>query len=96
MFAAPARMANACSACGLQFSDYEGGGRFVGLLTMVIALVLIGVAWWIDSAFRPSLVLQMLIWLPVTVATVIGSLRLFKIVFLYANYERSLAAPEDE
>ena len=88
VFAAPARVADSCANCALDFSELEGGGRFVGLLTMVIALALIGIAWWIDSTFRPSLVLQMIIWAPVTVAVVIGSLRLFKIVNLYARYER--------
>ncbi|NVE94520.1 DUF983 domain-containing protein [Altererythrobacter sp. JGD-16] len=95
VFDAPAQVADKCTSCGLDFSELEGGGRFVGLLTMIIALGLIGIAWWIDSAFRPSLVLQMIVWLPVTVAVVIGSLRLFKIVFLYACYERRNGASED-
>lgn len=88
VFAAPAQVAGRCSSCELDFGELEGGGRFVGLLTMVIALGLIGIAWWIDSAFRPPLLLQMLVWLPVTVGVVIGSLRLFKIAFLYARYEQ--------
>ncbi|XUU59567.1 DUF983 domain-containing protein [Erythrobacter sp. HA6-11] len=88
---APAQVAQRCSSCELDFTQLEGGGRFVGLLTMIVALLLIGIAWWIDSAFRPSLVLQMIVWLPVTVAVVIGSLRLFKIVNLYARYERYLS-----
>ena len=91
VFDAPAQVADNCTSCGLGFGELEGGGRFVGLLTMIIALALIGIAWWIDSTFRPPLVLQMLVWLPVTVAVVIGSLRLFKIVNLYARYERKFS-----
>ncbi|WP_394731124.1 DUF983 domain-containing protein [Altererythrobacter sp. GH1-8] len=88
VFAAPAQVADACASCGLDFGELEGGGRFVGLLTMIVALLLIGMAWWIEESFRPPLILQMIVWLPVNVGIVIGSLRLFKIIFLYARYER--------
>lgn len=89
VFKALAQVASICESCNLDFAELEGSGRFVGLLTMIIAMLLIGVAWWIEESYRPPLILQMIVWLPVTVGVVIGSLRLFKIVNLYARYERS-------
>lgn len=89
LFAAPARVAMECSNCGLDFTSYERGGRVSGLFTVVIAIVLIVIALGIEHAFRPPLWLQAAFWAPVTVGTVIYSLRLFKTVLLYAAFENA-------
>ncbi|UAB79504.1 DUF983 domain-containing protein [Erythrobacter sp. SCSIO 43205] len=89
LFEAPARVAMKCSACGLNFTKYERGGRVSGLFTVVIAIVLIVIAVLIENSFRPPLWLQAAFWAPVTVGTVIYALRLFKTVLLYAAYENA-------
>ena len=61
---------------------------------MVVAIVLIVAALAIDEAFRPPLWLQLVIWAPVTIGAVLGVLRLFKVVNLYANYERRWGDPK--
>jgi uncharacterized protein (DUF983 family) len=94
LFEAPARVAMKCSSCGLDFAKYERGGRVSGLFTVVIAIVLILIAVSIENAFRPPLWLQAAFWAPVTVGTVIYSLRLFKTVLLYAAYEKAKDTPE--
>jgi uncharacterized protein (DUF983 family) len=88
LFEAPARLAMKCSQCGLQFSELERGGRFVGIATMLLALVMIVTALAIEEYFRPPLLLQLVFWAPVTVGGVIGFLRLYKTTLLYAAYER--------
>ncbi|MGB3806132.1 MAG: DUF983 domain-containing protein [Erythrobacter sp.] len=87
MFEAPARIAIACSRCGLDLGALERGGRFGGVLTALVAIVLMLIAIGIDEALRPPLWLQFAIWAPVTVFGVIGALRLFKTVVLYSAYE---------
>ena len=88
LFEAPARMALTCSNCELDLGSLERGGRFVGLLTVIVAIVVMLLAVGIEAAFRPPLWLQAAFWAPVTAFTVLGTLRLFKTVLLYAAYER--------
>ncbi|MEP1421439.1 MAG: DUF983 domain-containing protein [Erythrobacter sp.] len=89
MFEAPASVAIKCSECELEFSKYERGGRVNGLFTVLIAIILIVIAVGIENTFRPPLWLQAAFWAPVTVGTVIYSLRLFKTVLLYASFENA-------
>nr|WP_255478576.1 DUF983 domain-containing protein [Erythrobacter sp. THAF29] len=87
MFEAPARVAKQCGHCGLDFTELERGGRFAGLVTSLTAVVLMALAIGTDMAFQPPFWLQVVFWAPVTVATVIGVLRIYKTALLYRQYE---------
>lgn len=71
----------------------ERGGRFGGVLTAFVAIVLMMLAYGLDAALRPPLWLQAAIWAPVTVFGVIGALRLLKTTLLYASYEKDKGEP---
>ena len=88
LFEAPARVALTCSHCQLDLGALERGGRFAGVLTALVAVVLIMLAYGIEASLRPPLWLQAAFWAPVTVGTVIFVLRFFKTLMLYARYER--------
>lgn len=87
LFAAPAGLAEACPACGLDFTALERGGRFVGVVTMLLALALIMAALGIDEWLRPPLWLSLLVWAPVTVGSVVLGLRLYKTMWVYHQYQ---------
>jgi uncharacterized protein (DUF983 family) len=87
LFAAPAALADQCANCGLDFIDLQRGGRFVGVLTAVLAVVLIMAAVGVDEWLRPPLWASFLFWGPVTVGAVIGGLRLYKTMWVYHQYE---------
>ncbi len=87
LFEAPARIALKCSHCDLDLGALERGGRFAGVLTALVAIVLIIIAYGIEATLRPPLWLQAAFWAPVTVGVVIYALRLFKTTLLYAAYE---------
>ena len=88
LFEAPARVALTCSHCGLDLGALERGGRFAGMFTAMIAIILIMIAYAIEATWRPPLWLQAAFWAPVTIGAVIYGLRLFKTALLYASYER--------
>ncbi len=88
LFETPAQFAMRCSVCQLPFGDLERGGRFAGLVTMVIAVLLILIAVWIENAFRPPLLLQFVVWAPLTVIVVLGSLRMMKVAPFLEAYEQ--------
>ncbi|MFM7404082.1 MAG: DUF983 domain-containing protein [Erythrobacter sp.] len=89
LFAAPAGLAEACSHCGLDFLSLDRGGRFVGVVTMLVALVLILAALGVDEWLRPPLWASLLVWGPVTVGSVIAVLRLYKTMWVYHQYDES-------
>lgn len=88
LFAAPAAIAQTCPACGLELGAYERGSRWAGVLTLLVAGVLVGVALAVDAFLAPPLWLQMALWVPITIGGVIFVLRLYKTILLYARYER--------
>lgn len=87
LFEGPAQLADECRACGLDLLALERGGRFVGILTMLLALVLIVAALAVDEWLRPPLWASFLFWGPVTVGTVVVALRLYKTMWVYHQYE---------
>jgi uncharacterized protein (DUF983 family) len=89
LFAAPAAIADNCDKCGLELRPLERGSRWAGVFTLLLALVLTGLALAMDALLTPPLWLQLAFWAPVTVAGVIFALRLFKTLLLYAAYERT-------
>jgi len=88
LFAAPAGLAEECAACGLELGELERGGRFVGVLTMLLALGLIMAALAVDEWLRPPLWASLAFWAPVTVGAVIFALRLYKTLWVYHGFAR--------
>ncbi len=87
LFDTPGQIASRCDACGLELAPLARGGRLAGLVTMVLATLLITAAVLIDDALRPPIWLQALIWAPLTVGVVLGALRLFKAISVFGAYE---------
>jgi uncharacterized protein (DUF983 family) len=89
LFDGPAQLADECSNCGLDLLALERGGRFVGVVTILLALVLILAALGVDEWLRPPLWASLLFWGPVTVGSVIAGLRFYKTMWVYHQYEES-------
>lgn len=87
LFEAPARIALTCDDCGLSLAELERSGRLAGLVTILVAAILISSAIAIDVYLRPPFWLQVVVWAPVTMAAVIGTLRFYKTALLYGQYE---------
>jgi uncharacterized protein (DUF983 family) len=87
LFSEPAGLAEECANCGLDFLALERGGRFVGVVTMLLALALIMAALAIDEWLHPPLWASLVFWGPVTVGCVIGALRIYKTMWVYHQYE---------
>ena len=87
LFVAPAGLADQCGHCGLDLINLQRGGRFVGVLTALLALVLILAALGVDEWLRPPLWASFLFWGPVTVGSVIVALRFYKTMWVYHQYE---------
>lgn len=87
LFAAPAALADKCAACSLKIAGLQRGGRFVGVVAMLLALALIIAALGLDEWLRPPIWASLLFWAPVTVGAVIFGLRFYKAMWVYHQYE---------
>ena len=80
------RFAPKCRACGLDFDAFNVGDGPAAFLTLIIgALVCIG-AISLELSAHPPFWLHLLIWPPVTVAMVVGSLRVAKGMLMASEY----------
>lgn len=89
LFEGPAQLADECAKCGLDILSLERGGRFVGVVTMLLALALIMAALGVDEWLHPPLWATFLFWGPVTIASVVFALRFYKTMWVYHQYEES-------
>ena len=93
LFDKPAQVAERCRACGNDLAQMERGGRLAGLLTIIIAGLLITVALALEEFVRPPILVHVILWVPLTFGCVLGGLRLFKTASVYRTY--LLASEQD-
>ena len=75
-----------CTACGLDIAAFNVGDGPAAFLTLILGTVIVALAIWLQLAAEPPWWVH-LIWVPVTFAAVIGSLRLAKAALLAAEYK---------
>ncbi|SEN43582.1 Uncharacterized conserved protein, DUF983 family [Sphingomonas gellani] len=95
LFDGPIRFAPSCRACGLDIAGFDVGDGPAAFLTLILGALVVGLAIWLELALSPPHWVH-LIWIPVTIGGVIGSLRLAKgalIALEYRNAAREWAAP---
>lgn len=86
LFAGLGQFAGTCANCGLDFSSYNVGDGPAALLTMVIGTLIIILALVVDSVFRPPFWAHVLIWVPITAALTVITLRVAKAGLLAAEH----------
>lgn len=78
-----------CGHCGLDLTQFNVGDGPAAFLTLILGTVVVIMAITVELMFHPPLWLHMLIWIPVTLAGVIASLRLAKGALLAAEYRNA-------
>jgi uncharacterized protein (DUF983 family) len=86
LFVSPVRFAKSCSNCGLDFDAYNVGDGPAAFLTMIIGGIVLGLALWLEFAGHPPLIVHLLIWPALTIAGVIGALRVAKGMLITLEY----------
>lgn len=89
LFAGMTEFAPACRVCGLDFSSSNVGDGPAAFLTLILGAVVVAMAITVELTLHPPLWLHMLIWIPVTAAGVIVSLRAAKAALLALEYRNA-------
>jgi uncharacterized protein (DUF983 family) len=97
LFVGPARFADRCGTCGLDYSGFNVGDGPAALLTLVIGALIIILALTLDTAVRPPFWVHVVIWVPVTAAMTVYALRISKAALLAAEHRnRAREAGRDD
>jgi uncharacterized protein (DUF983 family) len=83
--------APACRTCGLDLAAFNVGDGPAAFLILIIGAVIVGLAVTIDLKFSPPWWVHVLLWLPLTTASVIGALRVAKGLLLALEYKNRAA-----
>jgi uncharacterized protein (DUF983 family) len=86
LFAGLGQFADTCSHCKLDYGAFNVGDGPAALLTMVIGALIIVFALLLDSAVRPPFWVHVIIWVPVTAALTVVTLRMAKAALLASEY----------
>jgi len=89
LFAGVARFAPRCTACDLDFAQFNVGDGPAAFLTLILGAAVTALAVIVELRFGPPWWVHVLLWVPLTVAGVLGSLRLAKGALIAAEYRNA-------
>ena len=91
LFATVVGFADKCRKCGHDRSAYNVGDGPAALLTMLIGALLVSLALAIEVAFYPPFWVHVILWVPLTGASVVLGLRVAKAWLLHVEHRRNAA-----
>jgi len=89
LYAGTIKFADRCGACGLDFSSFNVGDGPAAFLTLGLGTLVTILALAVDAMFRPPLWVHALLWVPITIAMIVGSLRIAKAALIAAEFRNS-------
>lgn len=78
--------AKRCRVCALDFAAFNVGDGPAAFLTLIVGTVVTILAIAVELAFEPPIWVHLLLWGPLTLGLVIGSLRIAKAALLALEY----------
>ena len=80
-----------CRACGLDLAAFNVGDGPAAFLTLILGTLIVAAAIALELTAHPPWWVHAMIWLPVTLASVVWSLRIAKAALLAAEYRNRAA-----
>ncbi|MFM9853781.1 MAG: DUF983 domain-containing protein [Sphingomonadaceae bacterium] len=78
-----------CAHCQLDFSQFNVGDGPAAFLIMIVGGIVVALAVTVQLAFAPPFWVHILLWLPLTLAMVVGLLRLAKAALLILEFRNA-------
>lgn len=78
-----------CRACGLDLAAFNVGDGPAAFLILVIGALVVGLALWLELAMSPPFWVHLLLWPVVTLALVVGALRVAKGMLITLEYRNA-------
>ncbi len=88
LFKGVVAFADRCPACGLDFAAFNVGDGPAAFLTLILGGIITVLAIWLDLKVGPPFWVHVILWVPLTIGGVVGSLRVAKGMLLALEYAR--------
>jgi uncharacterized protein (DUF983 family) len=89
LFAGWIKFADRCDNCGLDFSAFNVGDGPAAFLTLIIGALVAAMAITVELVFSPPAWVHIILWPPITLALILGSLRASKGILLALEYRNA-------
>lgn len=89
LFAGLIRFQPSCTACGLDYDAFNVGDGPAAFLTLGVGTIVTILAITVELMFEPPFWVHLILWLPLTLALVLGTLRLAKAALLALEYSNA-------
>jgi len=86
LFAGVAKFAPSCSRCGLAFAQFHVDDGPAAFLTLGVGTIITIAAITLELTLSPPFWVHFLVWTPILLLSVIGSLRVAKAMLILAEY----------
>lgn len=86
LFRSVTAFAPKCRACGLDYDQYNVGDGPAAFLTLIVGGLIVAIALIVEVNFQPPIWVHVILWLPLTIAAVVGALRVSKGILLILEH----------
>jgi uncharacterized protein (DUF983 family) len=90
LFAGLLTVRPACPACGLDLSGQDAGDGPAVFVIFFLGLIVVGLAFWVEFRFAPSIWVHMALWTPLIVGGAIAMLRPLKAALIALQYRHRI------
>jgi uncharacterized protein (DUF983 family) len=90
LFAGLLSVRQACEICGLDLSAQDAGDGPAVFVILVLGLIVVGLAAWIEIRFSPPIWVHLMLWTPLVLSGAIAMLRPFKAGLIALQYRHHL------
>ncbi len=80
-----------CTNCGLDYSYADAGDGPAVFVILIIGFIVVGLALWVEVTYSPTLLIHFLLWIPLSLALGLLSLRWIKGILLTLQYANKAA-----
>ncbi|HVC54682.1 MAG TPA: DUF983 domain-containing protein [Stellaceae bacterium] len=80
----------ACAACGLDFSAQDAGDGPAVFVILLLGLIVVGLAGWVEVTFSPPIWVHIVLWTPLIAGGAIAMLRPLKAGLIALHYRHYL------
>ncbi|HWI85277.1 MAG TPA: DUF983 domain-containing protein [Sphingomonas sp.] len=89
LFSGWIQFADVCGNCGLDYTVFNVGDGAAAFLTLILGAIVAATAITVELVFSPPFWVHLILWPPVTLALLLGSLRSSKGVLLALEYKNA-------
>ncbi len=93
MFDGYLKVAERCAHCGLDLRAQDSGDGPAVFIILILGLVVVGLALWVEVMFSPPYWVHVVLWIPVILAGALAMLPPLKALMVALHYRHDLLKP---